>query len=148
MTKKEKAKYDHEYHIKNSKKKNDASIKWQKDNKEKKNKRLKEWRKTSEVYKKYNKRTQKNFSLKRDHGIGIDEYNKMFEQQNGCCDICGNHQSNFKKALFVDHNHETGKIRSLLCNHCNFGLGHIKEDIEIAEKMILYIKKHSNGYYP
>jgi hypothetical protein len=47
----------------------------------------------------------------------------MFEDQKGCCGICKRHQSEFKKRLGVDHNHSTGKIRKLLCDRCNLGLG-------------------------
>ena len=61
--------------------------------------------------------------LKRRHGITLREYNKMFKSQKGRCLICDRHQRQFKFRLCVDHDHETGKIRGLLCNGCNRGLG-------------------------
>ncbi len=61
--------------------------------------------------------------LKNLYGITVEDYNLMFVKQQGCCGICGVHQSNFKKALAVDHNHVTGTVRGLLCICCNTKLG-------------------------
>jgi hypothetical protein len=61
--------------------------------------------------------------LKLYYGITLIQYNEIFNSQNGCCKICGTHQSELKKALFVDHDHKTGKIRGLLCHQCNIGIG-------------------------
>lgn len=60
----------------------------------------------------------------------------MYKNQSNKCFICGD----FKEKLNIDHNHETGKIRKLSCLPCNVSLGFIKEDIEILQKMINYIK--------
>lgn len=83
---------------------------------------------------------QKNWFLKNLYGIGISEYNLMYENQNGRCAICNTHQSELKKSLCVDHDHETGKIRGLLCSDCNTSLGLAKENVEILHKMIRYLK--------
>ena len=53
------------------------------------------------------------------YGITPDDYNQLFQQQNGCCAICGKHQSKLKRRLDVDHDHKSGKVRGLLCNPCN-----------------------------
>lgn len=74
----------------------------------------------------------------------LEEYNKMFVEQNGCCAICGIHQNEFGKALFIDHNHTTEKIRGLLCRQCNAALGFFKDDIKIIEKAIKYLNE-KNG---
>jgi len=84
-----------------------------------------------------------NDHLKRRHNLSLDKYNKMFSEQNGCCDICQKHQSEFSKRLHVDHDHDTGEIRSLLCHHCNTALGGFREDIDLMTKAIEYLKKHS-----
>ena len=81
----------------------------------------------------------RNRSLKYQYGITSDNYNKMFIDQNGCCAICNAHQSEFKKPLSVDHCHTTGKVRGLLCNECNLGLGKFKDNIELLEKAIEYL---------
>lgn len=78
--------------------------------------------------------------LKTRFGIGIEEYNQMFEQQEGKCKICGKHQSEFSMRLAVDHCHKTGVIRGLLCVHCNHGLGKFFDDTNLLLKAIEYLK--------
>lgn len=74
------------------------------------------------------------------YGITQDEYENMVVKQNGLCYICGDEP---KRGLFVDHNHETDKVRNLLCDLCNKGLGLLRERVDIMERMILYVRKHS-----
>lgn len=87
------------------------------------------------------KNVLKNFHLTKKYGITLEEYNNLFFKQNGCCDICKKHQSEFKISLSVDHCHETGNIRGLLCSSCNRALGMYKESEEILLNAIKYIKK-------
>lgn len=82
------------------------------------------------------------WQLKIRYGIPIDKFNEMFNNQKGCCAICGIHQSMLKKRLGVDHSHKTGEIRELLCNPCNTSLGNFNEDIELIHKAIEYLEKH------
>lgn len=72
----------------------------------------------------------------------LEDYNKMFQEQQGCCAICGRHQSEMKRPLNVDHNHLTGIVRKLLCVSCNVGLGLFKTDdgTMLLEKAIKYIR--------
>jgi len=77
----------------------------------------------------------------RRHGITPEEYNRMFIEQNGMCAICGVHQSKLNKRLCIDHDHSTGKIRGLLCNHCNFVIGHAHDNPDILMSAIVYLKK-------
>lgn len=53
------------------------------------------------------------------YGLSIDEWNKMYETQNGSCFICKKPQKELKNRLHVDHCHKTGKVRALLCPKCN-----------------------------
>lgn len=66
-----------------------------------------------------NRQRRRNTHLKRTYGIDLNDYNRMFQIQGGHCSICKKHQSDLPKALVVDHNHETGKVRGLLCDFCN-----------------------------
>ena len=75
------------------------------------------------------------------YDITEDEYNDMFMAQNGKCLICGKHQSEIKTALHIDHCHETGKVRGLLCHRCNIGIGLLEDDIENLRCAILYLNK-------
>ncbi len=109
---------------------------WRKHNPEKRKNQLK---------KEYGKTYTKNKHLKYTYGITLDEYNTLFSTQQGCCAICGQHQSNFKKALSVDHNHTTGKVRKLLCSTCNFMVGYAKEDTIILQKAIEYLNNHDES---
>lgn len=112
----------------------------------------KQWRESHKGYKtewsrkhkgRYREK-QKEYSLKKNHGITLEQYNELFINQNGCCKICNRHQSEFKRSLAVDHDHKTNKIRGLLCHHCNKGIGHFFENPSIMESAISYIKETSN----
>lgn len=73
------------------------------------------------------------------YGITLDDYNKMFQEQNGCCAICGIHQSELKKKLHVDHSHKSGKVRGLLCGKCNLALGLLNDDIVVLSTAVRYL---------
>jgi len=77
--------------------------------------------------------------LKYRYNISQKEYNQMLNKQDGKCIICGELPTTFKN-LSVDHNHKTGKIRGLLCDHCNRGIGFLKENPYILIKAIKYLK--------
>ncbi len=82
--------------------------------------------------------------LKRHYGMTLDEYQKLFDEQEGCCAICGTHHSNVPhKQLMVDHCHKTGKVRQLLCDLCNTALGKFKDEPKLLEKAAAYLRKHS-----
>ena len=78
------------------------------------------------------------------YGLTIPDYDEMFKKQNGKCLICGVDQSELKKSLFVDHCHNTNKIRGLLCNLCNRGIGSFRDNINLLEQAIKYLKRSQN----
>ena len=97
-------------------------------------------------HKEYNMKTSakesnKDFLLKKNYGISLVEYNEMFVKQSGKCFICGIHQSELKRALFVDHCHKTKKVRGLLCHKCNSALGLVFDNTEILSNMIKYLNR-------
>lgn len=66
--------------------------------------------------------------LKSTYGITLEQYDKMLENQKGVCLICGNlpsehGKSKQSKVLHIDHDHESGEVRGLLCSRCNGALG-------------------------
>jgi hypothetical protein len=71
-----------------------------------------------------------------------ERYLQMLESQKSCCAICGAHQDKFKRKLCVDHNHETGEARGLLCDACNGGIGRLKDSTQMLEKAIKYLKDY------
>ncbi|MCR4285084.1 MAG: endonuclease VII domain-containing protein [archaeon] len=97
--------------------------------------------KTQRKYVEKNKDKIRERNIKRSYDITLEDYNELFFNQHGCCAICGTHQIDFKRQLFLDHCHTTGKIRGLLCQHCNFILGQAKDSIIILQKAINYLNK-------
>ena len=79
------------------------------------------------------------------YSIPISKYKEMLKEQGGVCIICGRKETRKRKGkrvrLSIDHNHETGKIRGLLCHWCNVGLGHFDESVEFLLKAIKYLRK-------
>ena len=66
------------------------------------------------------------YNLKQKYGLTLDDYNNLFEKQEGRCAICGKHQVEIARHLDIDHDHNTGSIRGLLCPKCNAGLGYFE----------------------
>jgi hypothetical protein len=81
--------------------------------------------------------------LSRKFGITIDEYDRIFEKQNGVCAICNNPETKIIKGvvafLSVDHDHKTGKVRGLLCSKCNMGIGYFNDDPFLLNKASQYL---------
>lgn len=77
------------------------------------------------------------YNLKRNYGLSYETYCEMELKQDGKCAICNKPPY---RNLDVDHNHETGKIRKLLCSNCNTALGLLKDDTELFTKAIEYLK--------
>lgn len=74
-------------------------------------------------------------------GITLDKYLEMVEEQNKQCAICGAPHSDEKwKVLVVDHDHETGNIRGLLCMTCNKALGYFRDNINNLRNAIKYLE--------
>jgi hypothetical protein len=70
-------------------------------------------------------------------GLTQNDYDAMFTQQGGCCAICGSGPKG--KHLYIDHDHNTGAIRGLLCNYCNLGLGKFKDNPDTLRKAARYL---------
>ena len=75
--------------------------------------------------------------LKKKYNLSIEQLNQMVLDQNNKCGICFKEMSK----PCIDHNHQTGKVRKLLCFHCNVLLGHCNENIEILQSAIYYLSK-------
>lgn len=76
----------------------------------------------------------------------MNDYDRLFSLQKGKCAICMQPQNSSRnKALAVDHDHTTGKVRGLLCDTCNRALGLFKDDIFILSMSIEYLKRNNNG---
>jgi len=90
------------------------------------------------------KQKRKKAMLKEKFNMTVDQWDKLYENQAGKCDICGTHQSELRRALAVDHDHVTNKVRGLLCDSCNNGLGRFKDSSDICLKASEYLNKFKN----
>lgn len=78
--------------------------------------------------------------LKKLYGLSIEQYEAMFLEREGRCDCCGEPETQHR-TLAVDHDHATGRIRGLLCQGCNTGIGKLGDTIEGLEKAIDYLRR-------
>lgn len=83
------------------------------------------------------KRYMKDYNLKAKYNLTIEEFEALAESQGGACAICGDED----KELHVDHDHESGRVRGLLCGWCNRGIGLLKEDKSILLMAVIYLEK-------
>jgi uncharacterized protein YpuA (DUF1002 family) len=90
------------------------------------------------------KQTQNKTHLKMRYGLTPHDKQKMLDEQNNCCAICGVEFVD-AKATHVDHNHDTNKVRGILCRSCNIGLGHFKDSTEFLLEAIEYLKKYERS---
>lgn len=88
--------------------KNEGTYKWRDENKEHYNKMMREYHRehygTERLYR---------------YNLSRADYNKMLEDQKGCCALCGKTNPSKKRSLAIDHCHSTGKVRGILCYGCN-----------------------------
>ena len=74
------------------------------------------------------------------YGIGADDFDELVEQQGGGCAICGR-----ENPEHVDHDHETGEVRGVLCFSCNGGLGQFRDSIDAAANAVAYLDARRSG---
>lgn len=95
------------------------------------------------------KDAQRHYGLKRFYGMSLEEYQQRLLAQNGVCAICEKPEVAIHhgkvRTLSVDHDHETGAVRDLLCSYCNSLLGQAKDDRNVLLAAIKYLDKHSGS---
>ncbi len=77
----------------------------------------------------------KGYQLQKVYGISLEDFARMLDKQDHSCAICKKKTDK----LFVDHCHETGTVRGLLCMNCNTGLGHFKDSPKLLKEAVKYI---------
>jgi len=161
-------KYDKERYRKNRTSEIARAIKWYEDNKEEilkrkhvyymknkerikanknkwYNKNKKVLAKKARVYQVQNPELRRSTILKNKYGITLKEYNVILKKQKYKCAICNitntSSKRKYNKYLSVDHCHKTNKVRGLLCDFCNNGLGRFKDSVRFLLKAIKYLRR-------
>ena len=84
--------------------------------------------------------------LKEKYDLTVPEYEKMLESQGGACAICELPElvkyKGKEKRLATDHDEATGKVRALLCAHCNIGIGNFFHDPTLLDSAAMYLRSH------
>ena len=81
-------------------------------------------------------------SLKKKYGITVEQYDEMLEAQGGRCACCGTDTPGGKGAFHVDHCHDTGGVRGLLCQSCNAAIGALGDNVDGVWQAMLYLVKY------
>jgi hypothetical protein len=79
--------------------------------------------------------------------FGLEQYKNLLQEQNKVCAICLNPNTNGRKDsnnLYVDHDHNNGKVRGLLCSNCNRMLGLVRDNICTLTNAVKYLQKHQH----
>lgn len=74
----------------------------------------------------------------RNYGLTVDQYHAKVEAQDECCAICGD---NLPKSPDIDHDHETMRVRGLLCGGCNSGIGYFRENPTALRSAAKYLER-------
>jgi hypothetical protein len=108
---------------------------WRRDNPERSAAYQAEYRQRPE-----RKRAMRDLYYRRTYGVSADEVDAMLEAQGGGCAICGSTPERLA-SLHLDHDHEHGHLRGLLCVSSNQGLGQFRDDPELLGRAIEYLRR-------
>jgi uncharacterized Zn finger protein (UPF0148 family) len=120
------------------------SKRWREANKETLKANQKEWRART---RERDREKRKAWALYQEYGMSLADFWALHTAQEGACAICQKRPTD-PFTLHVDHCHETGKIRGLLCSPCNTGLGRFKDDPERLMKAARYLDGSSGVSQP
>lgn len=84
-------------------------------------------------------RAVRNSQMKADFGISLADFETMLSNQGGVCAICGERPK--RRRLAVDHCHQTGRVRGLLCYSCNVGIGALRDSPDVIRSAIAYLRR-------
>jgi hypothetical protein len=81
--------------------------------------------------------------LARAYGLTVERWNELFAAQGGACAVCRSSEPNTKRGWHTHHCHKSGRVRGILCHHCNISLGAAKEDSARLRALAEYIDQNS-----
>lgn len=94
---------------------------------------------------------KRKFNLAKNYGLTVAQYNAMLREQGGVCAVCGKDEPNEhgrtgkQFRLSVDHCHDTGRVRGLLCQRCNRAIGLLGDDPVLMRRAISYLLRDAKG---
>jgi len=83
--------------------------------------------------------SSRHYHLMQEYGMGADEVDELIRQQGGLCAVCREREANQ-----VDHDHETGVVRGIVCLLCNAAMGAFHDDPDLIRRAIAYVKEHTD----
>lgn len=100
---------------------------------------------------KYVPDSMRSYDLRTTYGITVEDWQAMFEAQEGRCGICGRHEDEVlwaegRRGLVVDHCHDTGRVRGLLCNGCNRGIGYLGDSQAVLQAAVAWLRPVEPGH--
>lgn len=87
---------------------------------------------------------KRDWALRKAYGLSLEQVEQMIAAQGGKCPICERQISVFGRGhggCAVDHDHDTGDVRAILCHSCNTGIGSFGDDVQLIERALLYLMK-------
>jgi hypothetical protein len=78
--------------------------------------------------------------MRKQYGISTEQFAELLEFQGGGCAICAKPIENIRRRMNIDHDHETNKVRGILCTGCNTGIGHLGDNIEGLQRALYYLE--------
>ncbi len=119
-----------------------SSKKWAANNPQKVKERTHRWRSENiDLVREQNNRRAKDAHIKNKYGLTRTQFNDLLTSQGGVCAICGTNTPGGRGQFHVDHCHQTGVIRGLLCHYCNNGLGNFRDNIGSLESAVNYLRR-------
>ncbi len=88
---------------------------------------------------------QRKHTYAKKYGLTVAEYDELLERQKGQCAVCGRTREDAGRFLAVDHCHNTGNVRGLLCQECNLALGYMRESPELLRRAADYLEAAMDG---
>lgn len=93
---------------------------------------------------KRNVSVERKAQMKYKYGLTLEAFEELWEAQDGACAICKKKLQTNNRGVSIDHNHETGFVRGLLCNPCNTGLGLLRDSISLLNSAVSYLEERGS----
>lgn len=120
---------------------------WRAANRERVRQKQREWRERTGYNQKRKERGENTKQQLRTYGLTVEDYEDLLRAQGGVCAICASPEPGMKRAarLYVDHCHNTNRVRGLLCRACNTMLGCVRDDPELLRAGASYLERQDDS---